>query len=100
MVYFAVLLLLVPFTAKKQFEQNTTLKNEISMELTEQGVTLKSGPAETELLWSKIHKWKFDHGIYLLYVTKNIFYIVPSRALTDETALATMLNNHVGPKKA
>jgi hypothetical protein len=99
-VYFAVLLLLVPFTAKKQFKQNPTLRNEISMELSELGVNFKSDSAESNLQWNEILKWKFAHGIYLLYITKNVFYIVPSRALSDETALVSVLSKHVGPVKA
>jgi hypothetical protein len=99
-VYFAVLLLLVPFTAKKQFKQNPTLRNEISMVLSEQGVKFKSDSAESKLKWNEILKWKFAHGIYLLYITKIVFYIVPSRALSDENELLSMLIKHVGPVKA
>ncbi|MCF6262717.1 MAG: YcxB family protein [Xanthomonadales bacterium] len=98
--YFLVLFCLIPFNAKKQYKQNRALRNEITMEITEQGVNFKSESGESKLKWSDIHKWKSSGEIYLLYITSNMFHMVPSRALPNEEMLEMLLNNNIGGKKA
>ena len=94
--YFAVLYLLIPLNAKRQYKQHRALKNEISMVLSDQGVNFKSESGESKLQWSDIHKWKNGKGIYLLYITSNMFHMVPSRALSNENELSTLLSENVG----
>lgn len=98
--YFAMLFLLIPFNAKRQYKQHRALRNEISMLLSEQGINFKSESGESKLQWSDIHRWKYSKGIYLLYITSNMFHIVPSRVLSNKCELSNLLNEHVGPKKA
>jgi len=98
--YFLVLFLLIPFNAKRQYRQHRALKNEIFMLLSEQGINFKSESGESKLQWSDIHKWKYGKGIYLLYVTSNMFHIIPSRSLSNEIELKKLLSEHVGSKKA
>lgn len=98
--YFFVLFCLIPFKAKKQYKQNRALRNEISMKVTEQGVKFESESGESKLKWSDIHKWKSSGGIYLLYITSNMFHIVPSRVLQNEERLEIFLNDNIGRKKA
>lgn len=90
---------LTPFKAKKQYKENRALKNKITVEMIDQGVNFKSESGESRLKWSDIHKWKSSKGIYLMYITSNIFYIVPSRALKSEESLEALLNKNVGSKK-
>jgi len=98
--YSAVLFLIIPFNAKRQYKQNRALRSEMSMHLSEQGVGFKAETGESKLQWSDIHKWKYAKDMYLLYITSNMFYMVPSRALTNQTALANLLVEQIGPKKA
>lgn len=44
--YFLVLLLVIPFNAKKQYKQHRALRNEITMLLSEQGINCKSDYGE------------------------------------------------------
>ena len=97
--YFSALMLVIPFYAKRHFKQNKALKNEISVQFSEQGINFKGESGESTLQWSYIHKWKYDKGIYLLYITNNMFHIIPQRALTNESNLDTLLNKHLGSKK-
>ena len=92
--YFAVLYLLIPFNAKRQYKQHRALKNEIHMALSEQGINFKSESGESKLQWSDIHKWKNGKGIYLLYITSNMFHMVPSRALSSENELIKLLSQN------
>jgi len=94
--YFAVLFIAIPFNAKRQYKQHRALRNEITMIASEQGINFKSESGESKLQWDDIHKWKFSQGIYLLYITSNMFHMVPARALSDEGELDRLLSAHVG----
>ncbi len=98
--YFLVLFGLIPFNAKKQYKQNRALRNKITMEMTDQGVNFKSESGESKLKWNDIHKWKFSSGVYLLYITSNMFHMIPSRVLQNKETFEAFLNNNVGEKKA
>ena len=98
--YFSVLFLLMPFNAKKQYRQNRALRTEITMHLLEQGINFKSESGESNLRWSDIHKWKYGKGIYLLYITSNMFHMVPSRALSNESEFSKLLGENLGPRSA
>ncbi len=97
--YFSVLFLLIPFKAKKHYRQHKALRNEITMLLSEQGINFKSESGESKLQWSDVHKWKHGKGVYLLYITSNMFHMVPSRALSNEKDFSKLLSKHIGPKK-
>lgn len=98
--YFCVLYLVTPFNAKRQYKQNRALRAEIYMHLSSQELGFKAETGESKLLWSDIHKWKYAKGVYLLYVTSNMFHMVPSRALANENELTHLLSQHVGSNKA
>ena len=98
--YFAVLYLLIPFNAKRQYKQHRALKNEIRMALSEHGIYFKSESGESKLQWGDIHKWKNGNGVYLLYITSNMFHMVPSRALSNENELLKLLSENVGARTA
>jgi len=97
--YFAVLYLLIPFNAKRQYKQHRALRNEISIALAGQGINIKSESGESRLQWNDIHKWKNGNGIYLLYITSNMFHMVPSRALSSKNELSKLLTENVGTNR-
>jgi len=98
--YYASLYLLIPFHAKRQYRQRRGIRNEIFMSTSGHGINFKGESGESKLLWSDIHKWKVGKGIYLLYVSSNMYHMVPCRALSNENELSTLLNEHVGSKVA
>ncbi|MCL1036276.1 YcxB family protein [Shewanella submarina] len=98
--YFVTVFLIIPSNAKRQYEQNRALRGEMHISFSEQLVEFKAETGESKLKWSDIHKWKYRDGMYLLYVTSNMFYMVPSRVLENENELSNLLLKHVGPKKA
>jgi hypothetical protein len=97
--YIVVLYLLIPFNAKRQYRQNRSLRHEISMSLSDQGIEFKSESGTSKLQWTDIHKWKYANGVFLLYITSNMFHVVPLTALPNETELLKLLNENIGPKK-
>ena len=98
--YFINIFGLIPFKAKRHYKQLRALRNEIIMELTDQGINFKSESGESRLKWSDIHKWKSSSEIYLLYITSNMFYMIPSRVFPNEESFVEILNKNVGPKNA
>jgi hypothetical protein len=69
------------------------------MLLSEQGINFKSESGESKLQWSDIHKWKYGKGIYLLYITSNMFHMIPSRILSNESEFSKLLGEQIGPNK-
>lgn len=97
--YFLILFILVPFNAKKQYKQHRALKAEMTVTFSDAGIHINSAPGESRLEWLDIHRWKYDKGIYLLYITSRMFHMIPSRALTNEAELRDLLVAHVGANK-
>jgi hypothetical protein len=97
--YFSVLLLLIPAKAKKQYKQNKVLRNSIKLTIREDGVSFKNELGESTLQWSDIQKWKYSGEIYLLYISNNMFHIVPSKSLSSECDFSKILSEHIGQKR-
>lgn len=98
--YFSLLFILVPFNAKRQYKQLRALRTETSVSVSAQGFNSKSESGESNLQWRDIHHWKYGKGVFLLYLTSNMFLIVPSRALANENELIKLLDEYIGPRKA
>lgn len=95
--YYCFLFLVIPLNAKKQFKQNRSIRNEITMLVDEHGISFKSESGESRLQWSDIHKWKFTPGIFILYITDNMFHTVPAKALPNERLFSESLAKCIGP---
>lgn len=97
--YFISIFLIIPYSAKKQYRQRRGLRNNINMNFSEQGINFKSEHGESIWQWRDIHKWKYSKSIFLLYISSNMFHIVPSRVLHDETEFKKLLNKHIGSRE-
>lgn len=100
--YFITMKVTIPYRAKKQYLEYKALHHEISMTLLDQGITFSSESGESRLKWNDFVKWKSSENICLLYITSNMFHIVPLSAISsDDTSrkLISLLSEHVGPKK-
>jgi len=98
--YFSVLFLVIPFNARKQYNQNRGLRSEMTAQISEDVVYFKAHTGESKLQWNDIHKWKYGGGMYLLYITSNMFHMVPTRAVENKNELDQLLSRSVGPNKA
>jgi len=98
--YFSLLLLVIPFRAKKQYRELRSLRMENSITLSSDGLSFKSEIGEGQMPWDDIHMWKYGNGIYLLYVASHMFHIVPIRAVSSSTELNQLLVENVGVRKA
>jgi hypothetical protein len=98
--YFSVLFFLIPAKAKKQYKLNRVLRNNIKLSILDDGFKFKNEIGESKLHWADIQKWKYSGEIYLLYISSNMFHIVPSKAFPSDCDLSKILSEHVGPKKS
>lgn len=96
--YCVVYYLITPFNAKKQYAQNRALRCEVELSLTDKHLTHGSEFGVNTLLWEDIHYWKSTSQIYLLYITNNSFYMLPTRVVSNNDALQLLLNNHIGKR--
>lgn len=94
-----IFFLYMPFKAKQNFRQNKALNESITMEVGDKGLFFKRVNAEGLVPWSHIMKWKSNKKLCLLYITKNMFHVVPSHlfASQDEFQMfLKMLESHLG----
>ena len=97
--YFSVLIIFVPLRAKRAYAENRALRTKIVVDLTESEVTFHTLSGESKLQWQDILNWKKGGGMYLLYLTKSIFLMVPSRAVGEEGKFKEFLERFIGPAK-
>lgn len=97
--YFAVLYLIIPFNAKRQYKQHAALRSEMTLSVSQQGISFKNKSGESTLQWDEIDKWKRGKGVILLYISSNMFHMVPSRALSNEDEFSILLTEKIGPDK-
>ncbi|MFV0275737.1 MAG: YcxB family protein, partial [Parahaliea sp.] len=79
--YLLVRQVCIPWHARRQFRQNRALRSESSALFSKEGAVFTSVTGEGRLPWADIHQWRYGRGIYLLYITSHMFYIVPGRTL-------------------
>ena len=56
----------------------------------EQGFVIESDDGEARINWSGVKKWKESDQLFLIYVSDVIFYILPKRTFSDESAIASL----------
>ncbi len=68
-------------------------------EITEQGFT---AAATGTVPWARLHHWRHNRRVILLYVTDDLFTIVPLRAFPagERAAVLSFLTRQVGPPHA
>lgn len=99
--YFITLKVIIPFRAKRQFRELKALQNEITINLSDSGLVFSSDSGESRLKWSDINRWKYNKNICLVYITSNMFHIIPFNVVTENSVLQKLyelLREHVGPE--
>lgn len=95
LVYFVV----TPFTAKKQFRENKLLKQDVEINIEKDGITFKNNSSKSFINWSDFLKWKTGKGMYLLYITSNMYQMIPFRAVDDNELFNEQLEKRIGQKE-
>ncbi len=95
--YFFVLL---PYQARKTFNQNKFLHHQIAMRIDETGIHSKSDLGESHIPWDHIAKWKENDKLFLLYIADRQFFIFSKKAFstTDLISFTSLLTSKVVKK--
>ncbi len=74
-----------PAQIARAYRQHKELSSLFEMELTDEGYSIKNDYGTGKVPWRDFAKWKADKKIILLYRTDNMFNMVPTRLLQDES---------------
>jgi hypothetical protein len=86
--------------ARRGYWQHRSIRNEIAMALTTDGIRLATAHGAWLTPWEQIHRWREDEGLVLIYILPKVFHIIPKRLAAqgfDIEGLTTCLRRHVGP---
>lgn len=75
--------LLLPQRAQKLFRQHKAFHTPISFSWNDEGLHQASKSGAVLTVWSDLHGWFKSRKFYLLYVTDTLYFILPSRFLSD-----------------
>ena len=74
----------LPWQARRHAQQSVALRDEITAEWDDQGMTLSGAHGQARMAWSEFHRWSESPAVILLYQSDMFFNAVPKSALTDE----------------
>jgi hypothetical protein len=86
--------------ARRGYWQHRSIRNELAMALTTDGIRMATAHGAWLTPWQHIHRWREDAGLVLIYILPKVFHIIPKRLATqgfDIEGLTTCLHHHVGP---
>ncbi|MGF7146619.1 signal transduction histidine kinase [Sphingomonas zeicaulis] len=92
----------VPRTARRAYRQQAGLRYPVTYEWDEAQFRLRSQAGESRLAWSDIFAWHATPDLVLIYLSGNLYHLVPAHAFasTEERAgLERLLTGHGVPTR-
>lgn len=80
----AALAVRIRYKAIRIYRQRRAMQRSIRLEPTDTGLFSKSETGHGITPWSDFLKWKEGNGLFLLYVSDDMFHIVPKRFFNSE----------------
>lgn len=77
------------FSARKQFASNKSLHEKIRYVFSESGIDVTAAASSGHTAWTHIYEARETGSNFLLYLSKNIMYIVPKRCFRDAEQIAS-----------
>lgn len=74
----------VPYKCRRAYEQRKDLQKECTLLPSDEGLSFKSADVEGMKAWSDYLKWKEGKSVFLLYVSDNLYQLVPKRFFATE----------------
>ncbi|RKR13510.1 YcxB-like protein [Maribacter vaceletii] len=99
---FGVFMILYPLIlskriAKRSFYSNKMLQEKTEFEFIEDTIKITGESFKTELKWSSIHKVKELKGWFLIYHSKQSFYMIPKETLgSKQSEFRDIIKNQKG----
>jgi hypothetical protein len=89
LAYFPIVLgVMIPYRTRRSFRQRKDFQRETSYRASESGVSIENENLKGIKPWSDYLKWKEGRKVFLLYLSDNMFQIVPKRFFGTESELA------------
>ena len=76
-------LFFLPWTARRMYRQQKSLRDPTDLEWNTTGVTFRSASAQGTTAWEDFLKWKEDERLFLLYLSSCLFHMVPKRVFAS-----------------
>ena len=93
----------VPRRVRRSYSQRKDLHHDISMVVTSAGIASRSEQGNSMKPWSDYLKWKEGKSVFLLYLSDQMFQMVPKRffaAQEDIDAFRSVVRQSIGPDKS
>lgn len=90
-----IMRLWLPRRIRRQFRQQRSLRNEVQLTWSEQGITFEAENGHSRHAWDEFGRWAESKAIFILFYTDRLFTFVPKRALSesDVNELRALLRN-------
>jgi hypothetical protein len=88
-LFFTVIPITVRALYRRSFHRNS-MQKPYRFSWSDQGFAIESDDGEARLNWSAVKKWKESDRLFLIYISDFIFYILPTRAFSDERAIMSL----------
>ena len=91
----------VPRKVRRTYAQRKDLHHDISMVVTNSGIASQTERGNSTKPWSDYLKWKEDKNIFLLYLSDQMFQMVPKRFFAtheDIDAFRSMVRHSIADK--
>ena len=99
LAYFPILFaVVIPYRTRRSFRQRKDLHRESSFCASEDGVHVQSGDIQGLKPWSDYLKWKEGDKAFLLFMSDNMYQVVPKRFFDPESEVGgfrALLEKHV-----
>jgi hypothetical protein len=92
-------LVVVPNQVRQHYRNYQVIKEEVTLDLQDNGIRYSSDSGVAVLTWDKILKWRENEKFVLIYLMPSLYYIVPKEVEKlgfDLGELTRKLTQHVG----
>jgi hypothetical protein len=89
----------LPYRTVRTYGQRKGMQRQLRMVPTEAGLVGENETGQATVPWTDFLKWKEGNGAFLLYISDDMFHIVPKRffqSATDIASFRDMLTARVG----
>jgi MFS family permease len=75
----------IPYKCRRAYRQRKDLQRECSFAATDQGVGFSSDAMSGTKPWADYLKWKEGKRLFLLYMSDNLYQVIPKRFFASES---------------
>lgn len=72
------------YAIKHDFEKQPIFRDSVSVEMSEEGLEVKTSTSESKIKWSSFSYWKETPNLFLLYYPSKLHDLFPKRAFESD----------------